>query len=69
MLFRRLLNSCMQRSSDARDDCLVGCPLPNSSVKQWLRPMVVIVTGYTLFVTPQYDVKFTFANQCSGEVC
>jgi len=31
--------------------------------------MVAIVTGYTLFVTSQYDVIFTFANQCFGEVC
>ena len=31
--------------------------------------MVVMVTGYTLFVTSQYDVIFTFANQCFGEVC
>jgi len=31
--------------------------------------MVVIVTGYTLFVTSQYDVIFTFANQRFGEVC
>jgi len=25
--------------------------------------MVVIVTGYALFMTSQYDVVFTFANQ------
>jgi len=31
--------------------------------------MVVIVTEYTLFVTSQYDVIFTFANQRFGEVC
>jgi len=31
--------------------------------------MVVIVNGYALFVTSQYDVTFTFANQRSGEVC
>ena len=31
--------------------------------------MVVIVTGYTLFVTSQYDVIFTFANKRFGEVC
>jgi len=30
---------------------------------------VVIVTGYTLFVTSQYDIIFTFANQRLGEVC
>jgi len=30
--------------------------------------MAVIVTGYTLFVTLQYDVIFTFANQRFGEV-
>jgi len=27
---------------------------------------VVIVTGYMLFVTSQYDVIFTFANQHFG---
>jgi len=43
------------------------CPLPNSSIEQWR--MVVIVTGYTLFVTSQYDVIFTFANQRFGEIC
>jgi len=31
--------------------------------------MVVIVTGYTLFVTSQYEVIFTFANQRFGKVC
>jgi len=31
--------------------------------------MVVIVAGYTLFVTLQHDVIITFANQCFGEVC
>jgi len=40
---------------------------PNSSIEQ-LR-MVVIVTGYTLFVTSQYDVILTFANQRFGEDC
>jgi len=29
---------------------------------------VVIVAGYTLFVTSQYDVIFAFANQRFGEV-
>jgi len=43
-----------------RGDCLIGCPLPNSSVQQGR--MVVIVTGYTLFVTLQYDVIFRFAT-------
>ena len=57
----------VQRSGDARGDCLVGCPLPNSSIEQWR--MVVIVTRYTLFVSSQYDVIFTFAIQNSGEVC
>ena len=42
-------------------------PPPNSSIEQWR--MVVIVTGYTLVVTSQYDVIFTFANQRFGEVC
>ena len=45
----------------------LDAPRPNSSFDQWR--MVVIVTGYTLFVTSQYDVMFTFANQCFGEVC
>ena len=40
---------------------------PNSSIEQWR--MVVIVTGYTLYVTSQYDVILTFANQRFGEVC
>jgi len=31
--------------------------------------MVVIVTLYALFVTSQYDVIYTFANQRFGEVC
>jgi len=30
--------------------------------------MVVIVTGHTLSVMSQYDVIFTFANQCFVEV-
>jgi len=41
-------------------------PLPNFSIEQWR--MVVIVTGYTLLVTSQYDVIFTFANHCFGDV-
>jgi len=41
--------------------------LPNSGIEQWR--MVVSVTGYTLFVTSQYDVIFTFANQPFGKVC
>ena len=62
------LTSGMQRSGDARGDCLIGCP----PFKLWYFEqcrMVVIVTGYTLSVTPQYDVVFTFANQCFGKVC
>jgi len=31
--------------------------------------MVVIVTGYMMFVTSQHDVILTFANQHFGEVC
>ena len=50
----------MQRSSDARGDCLIGCPLLNSSIEQWR--MLVIVTRYTLFVTSQYDVIFKFVT-------
>jgi len=38
----------------------LDAPLPNSSIEQWC--VVVIVTGYTLFVTSQYDVIFTFAT-------
>jgi len=64
-----LVISGVQRSSDARGDCLIGCPLPNSSIEQWHRLMVVIVTKYALFVTSPYDVIFTFANQWFGEVC
>jgi len=30
--------------------------------------MTVTVSGYTLFVTSQYDVIFTLANQRFGEV-
>jgi len=30
--------------------------------------MVVIVTGYRLFVTSEYDVIFTFVNQRFGDV-
>ena len=39
--------------------CL-DAPLPISGIEQWR--MVVIVTGYTLFVASQYDVIFTFAT-------
>jgi len=42
-------------------------PLPSSSIEQWR--VVVIVIGYTLFVTSQYGVIFTFVNKCFGEVC
>jgi len=45
----------------------LDAPLPNSSIEQWR--MVVIVTLYALFVTSQYDVIYTFANQRFGEVC
>ena len=50
----------MQRSGDAHGDCLIGCPLPNSSIEQCR--VVVIVTGYTLIVTSQYVVIFRFAT-------
>jgi len=47
---------------------LLDCtPLTNSSIEQWR--MVVIVTGYTLFVTSQYNDIFTFAKQHFDEVC
>jgi len=51
------LSSGVQSSGDGRGDCLIVFPLPNSSIGQWR--MVVIVSGYTLFVSSQYDVKFT----------
>jgi len=57
----------VQRYGDVQCDCLILCLLPNSSIEQWC--IVVIVTGYTLFVTSQYEVIFTFANQHFGEVC
>jgi len=42
--FRGLVN--------AWGDCLIGCPPTKfCSIEQWRRRMVVIVTGYTLFVT------------------
>jgi len=56
-----------QRSDDARGDCLVVCPLPNSSIDQ--PRMVHSVTGYVLFVTSQYYVIFTFANQRFSAGC
>jgi len=45
----------------------LDAPLTNYCIEQWR--MVVIVTGYTLFVTSQYYVIFTFASQRFGEVC
>jgi len=47
--------------------CLIVCPLPNSSFEQWRT--AVIVTGYTLFVTSQYDDIFAFSKPAFGEVC
>jgi len=60
-------HSGVQRSSDARATASLDAPLPNPSIEQWR--MVVIGTGYKLFVTSQYDVKFTFANQRFSKVC
>jgi len=45
----------------------LDAPLPNSGIEQ--QRMVIIVTGYTLRMTSQQDVIFTFANQRFGEVC
>jgi len=42
-------------------------PLRISSNQQW--HMVVILTGYMLFLTSQHDVIFMFANQRFGKVC
>jgi len=36
----------------------LDAPLPNSSIEQWRT--IVIVTGYRLFVTSQFDVIFKF---------
>jgi len=52
--------SGVQKSGDARGNCLIVSRLPNSSVEQWR--IVVIVAGYTLFVTSNYDATFTFEN-------
>ena len=38
----------------------LDAPLQNSGIEQWR--MVVIVSGYTLFVTSQYDVIFKFVT-------
>jgi len=57
------VSSGVQRSGDARGDCLIGCPLSNSSIEQWRR--VVIVTGYTRFVTFHSQV----CNQRFVDVC
>ena len=40
----------------------LNAPLPNSSIEHWR--MVIIVSGYTGFVTSQYDVIFTFDTTC-----
>jgi len=56
----RRASSGVQWSDDARGDCLIGCPLPKPNIEPWR--MMVIVTGYTLFVTSQYDVIFRFAT-------
>ena len=47
----------MKGSGDA---CLIVSPVPNSSIEQWR--MVVIVIGYTLFLTSQYDDIFMFPS-------
>jgi len=44
----------MQTSGDACGDCLIVCPLKNSHTEQ--SRMMVIVAGYTLFVTSQRGV-------------
>jgi len=44
----------------------LDAPLPNSNIEQWR--MVVIDTGYALFVTSQYDVIFRFATKVMGKV-
>jgi len=59
-LTRYIVYSGVQRSGDARVDCLIVCPLSKFSIEQW--PMIVIVTAYTLFVTLQNDVIYPFAN-------
>jgi len=66
---RNVICSCsgVPRSGNARSVCPLYAPVQNCSIEQWR--MVVIVIGYTLCVTSQYDVLFTFANQRFGEVC
>jgi len=58
----------VQRSGDGRGDCLIGCPpyeiLVLSSGVWWS-----LLLDICCFVTSQYDVIFTFANQRFDEVC
>jgi len=60
-------SSGVQRSGDARGECVTACPLPKSSIQQWR--VAVIVTGHTLFVTSQYDAILMFANRRFNQVC
>jgi len=41
------VTSDVLRYGDVRGDCMIVCPVPNSTIDQ--QRMVVIVTGYTLF--------------------
>ena len=59
--------SGLQRSGDARGDCLSVCPSTKFYFEQWR--IVFIVTEHELFVTSQRDVIFTFVNQGFGEIC
>jgi len=61
--------TALQWHAEVWCDCLVVCPLTKFKycIEQW--HMAVIVAGYTLFVTSQYDGILAFANQRFGEVC
>jgi len=37
-----MLHSGVQKSGDDRADCLIVCPLPNSSIEQWRMVVIVI---------------------------
>jgi len=50
----------MQRSGDARGDCLNGCPLPNYSIEQW-RVVVIVYWIYAVSDVTN-DVMFRFGT-------
>jgi len=56
------LTSGVQRSGDARGDCLIVC----SSTKFWF--WALAYGGHCYWIYAVYDVILTFANQRFGEV-